>query len=217
MAYAILLPVEISTPEQKEGRLMQVELPEIPLLPAHFAWYVPYENIGEKRVRMGIRMEEKEGRLVVDSVAPGSPAEKAGIGKGDELLALDGVGAPIHVHREEAFGVKRVTGASDSDLVLHDGGDVVSVGAVDVTLVHTPGHTPGHCCFRTDAFVLSGDLVFAGSIGRSDFANSSPADMERSLRRFLMLPDDLPVWPGHGPDTSVGRERQTNPFLRGLV
>jgi uncharacterized iron-regulated protein len=90
MAYAILLPEEISTPEQKEGRLMRVELPDIPLLPAHFAWYVPYDNIEEKRVRMGIRMEEKEGRLVVDSVAPGSPAEKAGIGKGDELLALDG-------------------------------------------------------------------------------------------------------------------------------
>ena len=90
MAYAILLPEEISTPEQKEGRMMQVDLPGIPLLPAQFAWYVPYDNIEEKRVRMGIRMEEKEGRLLVDSVAPGSPAEKAGIATGDELLALDG-------------------------------------------------------------------------------------------------------------------------------
>ena len=90
MAYAILLTEEISTPEQKEGRMMQVDLPGIPLLPAHFAWYVPYDNIEDKRVRMGVRMEEKEGRLVVDSVAPGSPAEKAGIATGDELLALDG-------------------------------------------------------------------------------------------------------------------------------
>ena len=90
MAYAILLPEEISTPEQKEGRLMQVELPEVPLLPAHFAWYVPYNSIEEKRVRMGIRMEEKEGGLLVESVAMGSPAEKAGVAKGDELLAIDG-------------------------------------------------------------------------------------------------------------------------------
>jgi hydroxyacylglutathione hydrolase len=82
---------------------------------------------------------------------------------------------------------------------------------------HMPGHTPGHCCFRTDAFVLSGDLVFAGSIGRSDFPNSSPADMQRSLRRFLDLPDGSPVWPGHGPETTVGRERATNPFLRGFA
>jgi len=90
MAYAILLPEEISTPEQKEGRMMQVERVEVPLLPAHFLWYVPFNGIEEKRVRMGIRMEEKEGRLLVESVAKGSPAEKAGIAKGDELLALDG-------------------------------------------------------------------------------------------------------------------------------
>jgi len=90
MAYAIVLPFELSTPEQKEGRLMEAELPDVPLLAAHFAWYVPYNNIEEKRVRMGIRMEKKEGRLFVESVAPGSPAEKAGISNGDELIALDG-------------------------------------------------------------------------------------------------------------------------------
>jgi len=88
--YAILLPEEISTPEQKEGRLMRVELPEVPLLPAHFTWYVPFESIEERRVRMGIRMEEREGRLFVVSVVPESPAEKAGIAKGDELVAFDG-------------------------------------------------------------------------------------------------------------------------------
>ena len=90
LPYAILLPEEISTPEQKEGRMMQVDLPEIPLLPAHFLWYVPFNGIGEKRVRMGIRMQEKDGRLLVESVTKGSPAEKAGIAGGDELLAFDG-------------------------------------------------------------------------------------------------------------------------------
>ena len=94
-------------------------------------------------------------------------------------------------------------------------GDVLDFAGFRIEVDHTPGHTPGHCCFRTDAFLLSGDLVFAGSIGRSDFANSSPADMERSLRRFLELPDELPVWPGHGQETTVGQERATNPFLRG--
>ena len=95
-------------------------------------------------------------------------------------------------------------------------GDVLEFGGFRIEVRHTPGHTPGHCCFRTDAFVLSGDLVFAGSIGRSDFANSSPPDMQRSLRRFLEQPDDLPVWPGHGPETTVGRERASNPFLQGI-
>ena len=99
MPYTILLTEEISTPEQKEGRLMQVDLPEVPLLPAHFLWYVPFNGIEEKRVRMGIRMEEKEGGLHVESVAPGSPASMAGIAKGDELLALDGqpVKEPVDV------------------------------------------------------------------------------------------------------------------------
>ena len=99
MAYAILLPEEISTPGQKEGRLMEADLPDVPLLPADFLWYVPYESVDGKRVRMGIGMEEKEGRLLVESVAAGSPAEKAGIAKGDELLALDGqpVKEPVDV------------------------------------------------------------------------------------------------------------------------
>jgi uncharacterized iron-regulated protein len=107
MAYAILLPEEISTPEQKEGRLMETDLPEVPLLPAHFAWYVPFESIEEKRVRMGIRMEEKDGRLLVESVAKGSPAEKAGIAKGDELVALDGQPVKDTVDVQFRVGEKR--------------------------------------------------------------------------------------------------------------
>jgi glyoxylase-like metal-dependent hydrolase (beta-lactamase superfamily II) len=67
-----------------------------------------------------------------------------------------------------------------------------------------------------DAVVFSGDLVFAGTIGRSDFANSDPEAMEASLRRFLTLPDGLVVLPGHGPRTDVATERATNPHLRGL-
>ena len=99
------------------------------------------------------------------------------------------------------------------DLRAIEDGDVLRFAGFRVEVLHTPGHTPGHCIFRTDAFVLSGDLVFAGSIGRSDLANSSPSDMERSLRRFLDLPDGLAVYPGHGPRTTVGRERASNPFL----
>ncbi len=94
-------------------------------------------------------------------------------------------------------------------------GDVLTYAGFRVEVLHTPGHTPGSACFRTDGWVLSGDLVFAGSIGRSDFPNSSPSHMERSLRRFLELPDPTDVLPGHGPRTTVGRERANNPFLRG--
>ncbi len=96
-------------------------------------------------------------------------------------------------------------------------GDVLRFAGFTIEVMHTPGHTPGSCCFRTDALVVSGDLVFAGSIGRTDFPNGDDDAMRTSLARFLTLPDDLPVLPGHGPDTTVGRERGSNPFLRGLA
>ena len=86
-----------------------------------------------------------------------------------------------------------------------------------IEVMHTPGHTPGVAASATDALVFSGDLVFAGSIGRTDFPNGDDDAMRTSLARFLTLPDDLPVLPGHGPDTTVGRERASNPFLRGLA
>jgi hydroxyacylglutathione hydrolase len=104
------------------------------------------------------------------------------------------------------------------DLRTFSDGDVLSFAGFSIEVMHTPGHTPGHCCFRLDgdALLLSGDLVFAGSIGRSDFPNGDPAAMQASLGRFMTLPDEMPVLPGHGPDTTVGRERRSNPFLQEL-
>jgi glyoxylase-like metal-dependent hydrolase (beta-lactamase superfamily II) len=105
------------------------------------------------------------------------------------------------------------------DLRTITDGETLRLAGLAIEVMHTPGHTPGHCIFRTDAdaaLVLSGDLVFAGAIGRSDFPNSSSIDMAASLRRFLTLPDGLPVLPGHGPTTDVSHERASNPFLRDL-
>jgi len=133
MAYAILLPEEISTPDQKEGRLMEADLPEVPLLPAHFAWYVPFESIEEKRVRMGIRMEEKDGRLLVESVAKGSPAEKAGIAKGDELVALDGQPVKETVDVQFRVGEKR-DGDTAQVTVRRDGEEKI----LDLTFFKMP-------------------------------------------------------------------------------
>ncbi len=100
--------------------------------------------------------------------------------------------------------------------VLRDG-EILGFAGCSIEVHHTPGHTPGHCSFVTDAAVVAGDLVFAGSIGRSDFPNSSPDAMRRSLGWFLTLDDADTVLPGHGPRTTVGRERASNPFLLGLV
>ena len=145
-------------------------------------------------------------------------AAQAGAFAGDDVPVYVHEADAVAFHDPERWNPGFANPLTDvKDLRALNDGDVLELAGFDIEVQHMPGHTPGHCCFRTDAFVLSGDLVFAGSIGRSDFPNSSPADMQRSLRRFLELPDGSPVWPGHGPETTVGRERATNPFLRGFA
>ena len=138
--------------------------------------------------------------------------------------AFAGPDVPVWIHPADAVAYDDPDGwargpgnplTPAEDLRTIDDGQVLDLAGLRIEVLHTPGHTPGHCCFRVDDRVLvcSGDLVFAGTVGRSDFANSDPDLMRASLRRFLTLPDDLPVLPGHGPRTSVGRERGSNPFL----
>ncbi|MEP7054510.1 MAG: MBL fold metallo-hydrolase [Actinomycetota bacterium] len=93
---------------------------------------------------------------------------------------------------------------------------VITIAGLDFTVDVTPGHTPGSVTFRLgEAALLSGDLLFAGSIGRSDLPGGNYDDIMDSLARVILpLPDELPVLPGHGSDTTIGRERATNPFLR---
>lgn len=134
---------------------------------------------------------------------------------------------PVYVHEADAvaFTDESAWGAGFDnplvpvkDLRTMADGDVLRLAGLKIAVMHTPGHTPGHCAFRVDADIAfcSGDLVFAGAIGRSDFENSDPVAMQESLQRFLELDDIVPVLPGHGPETTVGRERASNPFLREL-
>jgi hydroxyacylglutathione hydrolase len=103
-------------------------------------------------------------------------------------------------------------------------GQVLELAGLRLTVDHTPGHTAGHVTFRLPPAnfepprLLAGDLVFAGSIGRTDLPGGSTREMLASLAtRFLTLPDETLVLPGHGPETTVGRERAGNPFLADLV
>ena len=99
------------------------------------------------------------------------------------------------------------------DLELEDGG-TVKAGGLELTVVHTPGHSPGSVSLMAPGHMFGGDLVFAGSIGRSDLPGGSMEVLLKSIReQVLNLPDDTIIHPGHGPDTTVGRERQSNPFF----
>lgn len=96
-------------------------------------------------------------------------------------------------------------------------GDRLTVGGLTFAVRHTPGHAPGHCVFLGHGVMLGGDLLFAGSIGRTDLPLSDPAAMQRSLEHVAGFPPQTVVYPGHGPHTTIGVERATNGFLTGLA
>jgi glyoxylase-like metal-dependent hydrolase (beta-lactamase superfamily II) len=96
-------------------------------------------------------------------------------------------------------------------------GGSITFGRAVLKVIHTPGHTPGGICLFGEGHLFSGDTLFAGSIGRSDLPGGSSRDLMESIRRHLMpLPDATEVHPGHGPRTTMAREKRSNPFLTGL-
>jgi hydroxyacylglutathione hydrolase len=137
---------------------------------------------------------------------------------------LDAFGPiPVAVHGTERHVVaegrplRREFGASTSpveNVVSLVEGDAFRAGSLAFEVLHTPGHSPGGVTLRIGDNLFTGDALFAGSIGRSDFANSDGVALLEGIRtRLLSLSDDLLVYSGHGPATTIGRERQTNPFL----
>jgi len=134
-----------------------------------------------------------------------------------ELLATRPV--PIHAHRDEAEWIRRTTGISANDLTLHDSGDTVDVGDVDITLMHTPGHTPGSQCFVVDGRLVSGDTLFLEGCGRTDLPGADPDEMYFSLtQRLATVPDDTVLYPGHlyspEPSAPLGDVRRRNYVFR---
>jgi hydroxyacylglutathione hydrolase len=116
-------------------------------------------------------------------------------------------GRPLR--REFAVGHPKVDHVQD--LVE---GEQFRAGTLEFEVLHTPGHSPGGVSLRTGDVVFTGDALFAGSIGRSDFSNSNPDDLMTSIKGKLMqLPGEVVVYSGHGPATTIEEERRTNPFL----
>jgi hydroxyacylglutathione hydrolase len=96
-------------------------------------------------------------------------------------------------------------------------GQTLQVGGLRFDVMHVPGHAPGHCVFVGGGVMLGGDTIFAGSIGRTDLPLCDPAAFVDSLERLMQLPDATKIYPGHGPATTIARERASNPFLSGVA
>ena len=133
-----------------------------------------------------------------------------------ELLAREPV--PVHVNRDETEWVQRVTGVSGSDLTAHGHDDVVTVGDIEIRLLHTPGHTPGSQCFLVEGRLVAGDTLFLEGCGRTDFPGGDSEAMYRSLQWLAGLPGDPVVYPGHqysaAPFAALSSVRQNNFVFR---
>lgn len=141
--------------------------------------------------------------------------------------AKDSLGAPLAIHELDLSGLERmhvsaaefmpglmVPQSPKPDRLLREG-DTLRLGDSELKVVHTPGHSPGSISLVSEGIVFSGDTLFAGGVGRTDLTGGDWEVLMRSLSEKLMaLPDDTLVLPGHGPGTTIGRERIANPFVR---
>ncbi len=134
----------------------------------------------------------------------------------------EATGAPLLVHSDDVYGLRMqhpmggpagsTPGSPDQ---LLKGGENIKVGDLSFLVLHTPGHSPGGICLFGAGVVFTGDTLFQYSIGRSDFPGGSHSQLLNSIHTKLMvLPDTTPVYPGHGPESTIGAENRRNPFLR---
>lgn len=131
-------------------------------------------------------------------------------------------GAKIMLHKDDvalyegakdqaAFWGYDVNDMPEPDTFL-DEGDNIKVGALTFKVLHTPGHSPGGICLYSKGFVVTGDTLFQGSVGRTDFHGGDITKLKKSFKRLLNLPEDTTVLSGHGPETTIGREKRENIF-----
>lgn len=146
---------------------------------------------------------------------------------GGNAKIIEVTGAELVCHRDcsemlqnvstqgQMFGMQ-VENSPAPDRFLEEG-DSVTVGSVELKVVYVPGHAPGHIALVGDGFVIVGDVLFAGSIGRTDLPGGDYDVLMASIKNHLLtLPDETVVYSGHGPSTTIGTERSTNPFILSL-
>jgi hydroxyacylglutathione hydrolase len=136
----------------------------------------------------------------------------------DELL--EHVDCPVHIQADEREWVQKQTSVADEHLITHASGDVLRVGDVEITLLHTPGHTPGSQCFLVEGRLVAGDTLFLEGCGRTDLPGSNAAQMMESLRRLALVPDETILFPGHrysvASSATMELVKQTNFVYQGM-
>lgn len=175
----------------------------------------PAYNVGDL-----VEIAEADGMEIVGVLATHYHADHVGgsmMGHKLEGIAelLTQVQVPVHVQAAEAEFVRKVTGVTNDDLIIHDGSDTMTVGKVPIELIHTPGHTPGSQTFLVDNHFLGGDTLFIEGCGRTDFPGGDAAELYTSLtQRLAHVPDEAVLFPGHlyspEPSQSMALTREYN-------
>jgi glyoxylase-like metal-dependent hydrolase (beta-lactamase superfamily II) len=167
-----------------------------------------------------LQLADKEGLKITKVVNTHGHFDH--IGANRQLIEATGAELMLHAadlpllpqarNHAEAFGLT-VDPSPEPDRLL-DQGDTFEVGELTFKVFHVPGHSPGGICLLGDGHLFVGDVLFAGSIGRTDLQGGDFNALVKGVREHLFnLPDETIVHPGHGPDTTIGRERKTNPFV----
>lgn len=143
----------------------------------------------------------------------------------DHICADDAFNVPVYVHpsdepmlRSAAKNFSAMFASScavRSPVKALGEGTLLRAAGMEFEVLHTPGHTPGGVCLRLNGLVFTGDTLFAGGIGRSDIGGDERQLMRSIREKLLVLPDETRVFPGHGPSSTIGREKHMNPFLAG--
>lgn len=128
----------------------------------------------------------------------------------------EAAGAPIYIHKREFFKDEPVFRGlpPEAEIRYIEEGDVLKLGGIDIEVMHTPGHSPGSCVFKTGTALFCGDTLFRDSCGRTDFEGGSFPLMMQSLKRLHDLEGDFEVYPGHERSTTLARERKMNYYMR---
>jgi len=145
-------------------------------------------------------------------------------GHGDHIGANKEFGIPVWIHRLDADFLmdpsKNLSGAfgfllkTKTASRLVEDGDILNIGKYSLEVIHTPGHTPGSICLKAESVIFTGDTLFCEGIGRTDFPYGSEKDIMRSIKEKLFtLDDSYIIYPGHGPDSTIGNEKANNPYI----
>jgi len=131
---------------------------------------------------------------------------------GDAILQQH-FSVPVCIHRLDASSIEVLREPQFPRPIILEEGSPIEFGKETLKVMHTPGHTPGSICLLGENLAFTGDTLFAGGIGRTDFPGGSNSDMQASLEKLMRLPDYFIIYPGHGPSSIMGEEKRVNPFL----